>query len=212
MINYYPVFLSLRGKLCLVVGGGDVAARKVVSLLECGAAVRVVSTAFSPELEALAHERQIAVVRRAFAPADSSGASLVIAATNQPVVNRLVAQECRQRQIPVNVVDAPELCDFLIPATIRRGPLTIAVSTGGTLPAMARKIRCKLEADFDQNYGLLLAALGSARSRVLEEIADPGRRKRIFFVLADADLLSVIQENGIAVLEEEISRLIETTD
>ncbi|MBS3947570.1 MAG: bifunctional precorrin-2 dehydrogenase/sirohydrochlorin ferrochelatase [Dethiobacter sp.] len=212
MTNYYPVFLALQGKLCLVVGGGDVAARKVASLLECAAAVRVVSPTLLPELETLASEGQITVFRRPFASADTDGASLVIAATNQPAVNRLVALDCRQRKIPVNVVDAPELCDFLVPATIRRGPLTIAVSTGGTLPAMARKIRRKLEEDFDQSYGLLLVALGSARSRVLDKIADSGRRKRIFSALAAADLLSVIQAEGVAALEEEIERLIAATD
>lgn len=212
MTNYYPVFLALQGKSCLVVGGGDVAARKVASLLECGAAVRVVSPTLLPELAALADEGQISVSCRPFEVDDTADASLVIAATNQPAVNRLVALHCRQEKIPVNVVDAPDLCDFLVPATIRRGPLTIAVSTGGTLPAMARKIRRKLEEDFDQNYGLLLAALGTARSRVLAEIADPGRRKRIFSVLAAADLLSVIQDEGVAGLEEEINRLIEATD
>ena len=212
MINYYPVFLALQGKLCLVVGGGDVAARKVASLLECGASVRVVSPTLLPELETLAGEGQITALRRPFTSADTTGASLVIAATNQPAVNRLVALDCRQKKIPVNVVDAPELCDFLVPATIRRGPLTIAVSTGGTLPAMARKIRRKLEEDFDQNYGLLLAALGSARSRVFAEIADSGRRRRIFSALAAADLLSVIQTEGVAALEEEIERLIAATD
>ncbi|MBS3887341.1 MAG: bifunctional precorrin-2 dehydrogenase/sirohydrochlorin ferrochelatase [Dethiobacter sp.] len=211
MINYYPVFLALQGKLCLVVGGGDVAARKVASLLECGAAVRVVSPTLLPELETLTEQGQIAADRRPYAPNDIGGASLVIAATNQPAVNRLVALHCQQRKIPVNVVDAPELCDFLVPATIRRGPLTIAVSTGGTLPAMARKIRRKLEEDFDQNYGLLLAALGFARSRVLEEIVDSGRRKRIFCVLAAADLLSVVEAEGVAALEKEIERLIAVT-
>lgn len=211
MTNYYPVFLALQGKLCLVVGGGDVAARKVASLLECGAAVRVVSPTLLPELETLTEQGKIAVDRRPYAPDDICGASLVIAATNQPAVNRLVALHCQQRKIPVNVVDAPELCDFLVPATIRRGPLTIAVSTGGTLPSMARKIRRKLEEDFDQNYGLLLAALGSARSRVLEEIADSGRRKRIFSALAAADLLSVVEAEGVAALEKEIERLIAVT-
>lgn len=212
MINYYPVFLVLQGKFCLVVGGGEVAARKVASLLECGAVVRVVSPTLLPELAALTDEGQISASRRPFVPDDTDGANLVIAATNQLAVNRMVAVHCRQKKIPVNVVDAPELCDFLVPATIRRGPLTIAVSTGGALPAMARKIRRKLEEDFDQNYGLLLAALGSARNRVLEEIDDPGRRKRIFCILAAADLLSVIEEEGVVGLEEEINRLIEATD
>lgn len=212
MTNYYPVFFRLQGKLCLVAGGGGVAARKVAALLECGADIRVVSPVLHPELEALAKEGQITVICRPFTQADINGASLVIAATNKPAVNRQIAFECQQQKIPVNVVDAPELCDFLVPATIRRGPLTLAVSTGGTLPAMARKIRQKLEEDFDQDYGLLLEALGAARSRVLGEIADSGRRKRIFAALAAADLLSHIREEGLASLEEQINRLIETTD
>lgn len=206
--TYYPVFLQVHGRRCLVVGGGDVAARKAASLVECAASVHVVSPRLSPELAALANAGTIAVSQRPYEPADTVGAGLVIAATDNADVNRQVALDCRENNIPVNVVDAPELCDFIVPAVIRRGPLTIAVSTAGTLPAMAKKIRETLENEFDQAYGELLEALGAARTRVLRDVPDAARRKQIFSRLAAEDLLSLLREQGHSALESRIATII----
>jgi precorrin-2 dehydrogenase/sirohydrochlorin ferrochelatase len=207
--NYYPVFLQLKNKLSLVVGGGAVAARKVASLLECAAVVRVVSPDISPELEELAQYGHIEVRRRSFEQADIEGASLVIAATNNGEVNRNIAYYCGERNIPVNVVDAPELSNFIVPATIRRGPLTIAVSTGGTMPAIARKIRQSLEGQFDEAYGQLLETLGEVRAQVLRDVPDPQRRKRIFTAFATEDLLSILNKDGHQALQKMIAEIIE---
>jgi precorrin-2 dehydrogenase/sirohydrochlorin ferrochelatase len=206
--NYFPVFLQLKNKLCVVVGGGDVASRKVASLLECAALVRVVSPAVSSHLEHFADNGRIELCHRAYEQADVLGAGLVIAATNNVNVNRQVAQDCEKYNIPVNVVDDPNRCDFIVPAVIRRGPLTLAISTGGTLPAMARKIRETLEGQFDHSFGELLVTLGQARTRVLATVDDPAKRKRIFTTLATEDLLSILRERGEAALEERISQII----
>lgn len=210
--TFYPIFLQLKNKICVVVGGGDVAARKVTALLECGAVVRVVSPDLLPELAARAASNLIQVSRLPFNEESLTDAFIVIAATNNRLVNRQVAEYCRDRGILVNVVDAPDLCDFIVPATVRRGPLTLAVSTGGKLPAMARKIRIKLEEDFDEAYGELLTALGEARTQVLTEVTDSARRKRIFTTFAKEDLLSIIHKGGHAALEIRIQEIIEHTD
>jgi precorrin-2 dehydrogenase / sirohydrochlorin ferrochelatase len=206
--NYYPVFLQLANKRCLVVGGGDVATRKAASLQECGAAVCVVSPAVTPALQEMAAGGGLEIILRPFAVEDVHDAALVIAATNQPEVNRAVARACRERQIPVNVVDAPQESSFIVPAAIRRGPLTLAVSTGGTLPAMARKIRQDLENQFDEAYGELLTVLGETRTRVLAEIPDPAARRRIFTALAAADLLTVLRTHGPEALRQNIEQII----
>ncbi|EEG77746.1 precorrin-2 dehydrogenase/sirohydrochlorin ferrochelatase family protein [Dethiobacter alkaliphilus] len=209
--NYYPVFLQLKNKQCVVVGGGDVAARKVAALLACDAVVRVISPEIVPELQTLADTNRIEAICRPYTRESLADAFIVIAATNNHQVNQLVAEHCHEDGIPVNVADAPHLCDFIVPATIRRGPLTIAVSTGGTLPAMAKKIRRQLENDFDEAYGELLTALGQARTQVLDQIPDSARRKRIFTALAAEDLLSTIHQGGRAALDRRIAEIIQHT-
>lgn len=205
---YYPVFLQLNSKLCVVIGGGEVAARKAASLLECGAAVRVVSPELHPELEAAAQAGIIEALRRPFDEETLAGAFLVIAAANAPEVNRRAAAYCHARGILCNIVDAPELCSFIVPASVRRGPLTIAVSTGGSAPAVARRIRRRLEEEYDEAYGEVLIALRDARARILSDIADPKLRRRIFTALAEDDLLSVARAGGLTALEQRILELI----
>jgi precorrin-2 dehydrogenase/sirohydrochlorin ferrochelatase len=206
--TYYPVFLQLKNKLCVVIGGGDVAARKTASLIEAGATVRVVSPQLSPELEELVAAGRLEAIRVPYTKESVAGAFLVISATSDPQVNRQVANHCQESGILVNVVDAPMLCDFIVPASFKRGPLTVAVSTGGSLPAMARKIRRKLELDFDEAYGELLTALGQARTRVLRDVPDPKVRKEIFTALAADDLLTTLRQEGRSALEEKITQII----
>ncbi|MDW7651343.1 MAG: bifunctional precorrin-2 dehydrogenase/sirohydrochlorin ferrochelatase [Bacillota bacterium] len=209
--TYYPVFFQLKNKLCVVIGGGDVAARKAASLLAAGAAVRVVSPDLHPELESLAASGRIEALRCPYTKESLAGATLVIAATSRADVNREAAADCRALGIPVNVVDAPGLCDFIVPATLRRGPLTIAVSTGGSMPAMAKKIRRRLEEEFDEAYGELLDALGEARTRVLRDVEDPARRKAIFTALSGGDLLTVLRQEGRSELDKQIDEIIKNT-
>jgi precorrin-2 dehydrogenase/sirohydrochlorin ferrochelatase len=161
--DYFAAFLDLRGRRCLVVGGGPVGERKARALLECGAGVVVVSPAVTPELSALAAEGRIELRLRAFRRSDPRGCTLAVAATGDPFVNRTVAAISRRRRMLVNVVDEPEHCDFIQPSLLRRGELQIAVSTGGQSPALAREIRRRLEGLFGPEYAQLVRRVGVER-------------------------------------------------
>jgi precorrin-2 dehydrogenase/sirohydrochlorin ferrochelatase len=191
MPRYYPAFLDLRGKLAVVVGGGEVAERKVELLLSCGARVRVVSPQVTPALSRLG--RSIEIIPRSYQAGDLEGAVLVFAATDDPAINAAVAREARQRSTLVNVADAPDFCDFIVPSLISRGDLQIAISTGGASPALARRLRRELEEVIGPEYEELVALLESVRERVLREVADPARRRAIFDRLVNGDLLDLLR-------------------
>ena len=141
MTRYYPAYLDLTGRRCVVIGAGAVAERKVLQLLASGADVTLVSPTATPELERLANERNLRWVRRAYAPGDLAGAMLAIAATDDESVNRLVHEEAEREKTLLNVVDVTPLCGFIAPSVVERGPVTVAISTAGTSPALARKLR-----------------------------------------------------------------------
>ena len=163
---YYPVFLSIRGKKCVVIGGGQVARRKVMILLEHGASVEVVSPDLCSELSQLAESGKIRVLPRSYRAGDLQDAVIAIAATNNSNINLEVVKEARKRRVLVNVVDDAESSDFIAPSYMRRGDITIAVSTGGRSPALARKIRTRLEKDFGDEYALLALLLNEVRAEV----------------------------------------------
>ncbi|MFQ5826028.1 MAG: bifunctional precorrin-2 dehydrogenase/sirohydrochlorin ferrochelatase [Dehalococcoidia bacterium] len=136
---YYPVFLNIAGRRCLVIGGGEVAERKVASLLDCGGRVTVISPRLSPGLEEKQAQGAIEALARDFQPGDLEGAFLVIAATDDPGVNDKIVREARKRGILINVVDQPGECDFIVPSTVHRGELVVAISTGGQKPGPGPK-------------------------------------------------------------------------
>lgn len=179
-MRVYPIGLDLRGRKCLVVGGGRVAERKVAALLEAGADVWVVSPSLSEELTLRQEKGDIRWTPREYAAGDVEGAFLAIAATGSGEANARVSSEARQAGVLVNVADDPEKCDFTLPAVVRRGELSIAVFTGGKSPALARKIREDLEAAYGPEYGEFLEFLGEQRRRILDEVPDPERRRQIF--------------------------------
>jgi precorrin-2 dehydrogenase/sirohydrochlorin ferrochelatase len=162
--SYYPVFLNVSGKKCVVIGGGQVALRKVKGLLECGAGVIVISPELSPGLNDLAGVRKIEVLREPYRAGALKGAFLVVAATGDKATNRVVAAEARRFSIPVNVVDDAENSDFIAPSCLRRGDITIAVSTAGASPALARKIRARLEKEFGGEYAALADLVAEVRA------------------------------------------------
>lgn len=167
---YYPIFLNIRGKKCLVVGGGNVALRKVKALLEHGANVQVVSPSLCPELSQLAEEGAIQALQRSYKAEDLKGSLIAIAATDNAKTNESVAAEARQRGVLVNVVDDPQHSNFIVPSYFRRGDVTIAVSTSGRSPALARKIRSQLEKDFGTEYGQLALLVGEVRSELKRRV------------------------------------------
>ena len=163
---YYPIFLNIRGKRCVVVGGGPVALRKVKALLEHEASVEVISPELCPELSQLAKSRTIQVLQRNYNGGDLRGAFIAIAATDDGEINNKVAEEARAKGVLVNVVDDLEHSDFIVPSQFRRGDIAIAVSTAGKSPALARKIRAKLEKDFGAEYASLALLIGEVRSEL----------------------------------------------
>ena len=176
-MDYLPAFHDIRGRLCLVVGGGEVAARKAGVLREAGARLRVVAPEIEPELAGLPGVE--AVVAR-FAPHHLEGAVLVVAATSDREVNRQVSELAGERNVPVNVVDDPELCSFIMPSILDRSPLMVAFSSGGGSPVLTRLLRGVLETVIPQNYSRLAAFAVRFRELVKERVTNPPKR-RIFW-------------------------------
>jgi siroheme synthase-like protein len=169
MRTYYPLFLNIGGRRCVVVGGGQVALRKVKTLLEHKARVEVISPDLCPELGQLAEKREIEVQYRKYQSGDLEGALIAIAATSESGTNLKVAEEARRSRVLVNVVDDVENSDFILPSCLRRGDITIAVSTGGRSPALARRIRAKLEKDLGKEYASLALLIAEVRSELKRE-------------------------------------------
>src|SRR5258706_1573858 len=163
----FPVSLRIDGARCLVVGGGPVALRKARSLLKAGARVTVVSPELAPAFGRLA----VHAARRRFRADDVRGAFLAIAATDDPDVNRAVHRACVRRGVLVNVVDVPKLCTFTAPSIVRRGPVTLAISTGGGSPALAKELRKDLERLYPQALGRFARSVGRARRRILRVLS-----------------------------------------
>lgn len=166
---YYPIFLNIYKRRCVVVGGGEVALRKVKMLLEQGATVQVIAPSLCSGLSYLAQSGAINVLRRNYEPGDLRDTYIVIAATTEADTNKKVALEAKSRGTLVNVVDDSEQSDFIVPAYVRRGDLTIAVSTAGKSPALAQKIRKKLEGDWGEEYASLVALIGEVRSQLKQQ-------------------------------------------
>jgi precorrin-2 dehydrogenase/sirohydrochlorin ferrochelatase len=163
---YYPVFLNLQDRRCLVTGGGQVALRKVNTLLEHGAEVTVISPRLCAGLHRLANDSRINVINRTYRPGDIKGFYLAIVATGNRAVNLAASEEAKKRRVPVNVVDNPVLSDFIVPSIMRRGSLGIAVSTSGKSPALARKIRSRLEDEFGKEYESLVSIVEKVRRQI----------------------------------------------
>jgi len=176
-MNYLPIFADVRNKLCLVVGGGEVAKRKAGVLLEAGAKVRVVA----PQIDsALAAQKNVEAIVARFDAKHLDGVTLVIAATDDREVNKQVSKLAQARNIPVNVVDDPELCSFIMPAILDRSPLMVAFSSGGASPVLTRMMRGKLETMIPQNISRLAAFAERFRELVKREVTNPVKR-RIFW-------------------------------
>jgi|GEM_PF-386404 len=166
-MSNFPICLNIEGQLCVVIGGGRVAERKVRSLLACGGLVKVISPALSPGLRQLLAQGAISWKEGPYREGDLEQGVLVVAATDDTAVQVQAYREARSRNVPINVADKPAYCTFTLPAVVRRGDLTIAIATNGKSPALAKRLRMQLEESFGTEYELLLAILGEARRRIL---------------------------------------------
>ncbi|MFM1652325.1 bifunctional precorrin-2 dehydrogenase/sirohydrochlorin ferrochelatase [Brevibacillus sp. B_LB10_24] len=194
MKKQYPLMIDLTGRDCLVVGGGGVALRKAASLAAAGAIVTLISPELHPDLAEMVACGQVHWRKEPFGGQDVSGYDLVVAATDQPEVNFAVYQAVAANRGWINIVDRPDLCNFIVPSSVHRGKLVISVSTSGASPALARKIKQKIEQEFGPEYEQYLDFLAQMRRRVLAEVENPEKRRQLFQQLLDDAFLHASKE------------------
>ena len=173
-MGYYPIFLEMKDRRCVVIGGGAVAERKVEGLVAVGANVTVISPAITDGLQDLLAQSAIRHVAREYRAGDRAGYDLVFVATDNSEINATVSNEARSLRIWVNSADDPDHCDFILPAVIRRGDLAVAVSTGGVSPAVTRAIREELDEYFHADYARFVQIAGEVRKELREKSVSPG--------------------------------------
>jgi precorrin-2 dehydrogenase/sirohydrochlorin ferrochelatase len=185
MSLYYPIYLNIVGRNCLVVGGGQVAERKVVGLLDARASVRLVSPEVTDRLMEMAAASRIAYAAREYSPDDLDGCELVFAATNSRTVNALVAEGAAARGVRVNVADAPEEGDFITPAVVRRGDFCLSLTTGGNNPLLSARLADEMEARFGPEYSEFVELLGEVRDTIKERSSDLAVRRQASTAILD---------------------------
>ena len=185
----YPVNLNIDGRLCVVVGGGRVAERKVQGLLAAGARIRLVSPEATSGLATLADQRAIEWRRRAYRQTDLDGALLVFAATDNPDVQRAVHCHAKTAGLLINLADAPDRCNFHVPATIRRGDLTISITTNGRSPAVAAMVRRRLAGSVGEEYGWLTTLAALLREQVLATSEESDETGKLFAMILQDDVV-----------------------
>lgn len=193
-MDYFPINLDINGRPCLVIGGGRVAERKVLGLLEYGAEVTVISPELTAMLAELRQKKEITVIARPYKNGDLAQAFLVIAATDDEKAQEEIHAEAEKDNILLNVADVPKWCNFILPATVRRGELSISISTSGNSPALARRLRQGMETQFGPEYEPLLELLGCLRPVVLAQGRPHSENKIIFEKLLHPDLLTWLNE------------------
>ncbi|RLC30488.1 MAG: bifunctional precorrin-2 dehydrogenase/sirohydrochlorin ferrochelatase [Deltaproteobacteria bacterium] len=194
-MGHYPLFLEMADKAALVVGGGAVAERKVRSLLQYGASIRIVSRDLTDGLKDLLETGRISFAGETFVENHLEGLTLVFAATDDRQLNHEISIKARERGVLVNAVDQPEDCTFIVPSIVRRGDLTIAVSTSGKSPALAKRVRKQLESQFGKEYAIFLDFLGRLRGRVISLGLSSEENSRIFNGVVNSDVLKLLAEN-----------------
>ena len=194
--KYFPLLISLKGKRCLVVGGGRVALRKVRNLLPYSTKIFVVSPECVPKLKEIAKRGKITLFKRPFIDTDLENVDLVFIATNNENLNCVIANKAKSLNIPVNVVDDPDKCSFIIPSMIRRGPLLITISTDALYPALSKKIRKKLEKDFGKDFEKYIILIGELRDKIIKQIKDKKQKEEIVEFILNSDIFKVIKEMG----------------
>jgi len=185
MNRFYPVFLDIEGKRAVVIGGGPVAQRKAASLIEAGAAVTVISPEAVPAIARLAERGILTHKPRKYRKGDLRGAVVVIAATDDPSVNERVASEAKALGILINCATPPDSGNFIVPSSIKKGALTLAISTGGASPALSKRLRLDLEVFLGTRYSWFLEFLEEARGRLKAEVEDEAARQEILRKLVD---------------------------
>jgi len=203
-LKYYPVFLDIRDKKCVIVGGGEVAARKAERLLDCGAKVFIISPQLTPELAALKEKDIISHIATEYAGDLITGAALVIGATDDEKTNAAISLDARSKGIPVNIVDDPQKCDFILPSLVQRGDLAITIGTGGKSPALARHMREELESKYGKEYEIFLNILGNLRVKMVK---NEGIGRDWFESLLAAGILDSIKEKNVEKVKKTVHEI-----
>ena len=207
-MKFLPIFLDLADKKCVVVGGGEVAQRKAKLLLRASARVNIISVEFTQSLRELSDSRST-LIEQAFTPSHLAGAALIVAATDSAKTNKEVAKIATELNIPVNVVDMPELCSCIMPALIDRSPVVIAVSTGGNSPVLTRKIKELVEVALPNNVGLLSQLMGSWRNKVKKRYTSFGSRLNFWEQILESEVPDLVFKNRYAEAEKRIGEYLE---
>jgi len=195
-MRYYPIFLDIQNRPCLVVGGGAVGRRKVLTLLACGARVTVVTPVADRELLELAAAGTIELRKRTYRSTDLDGMFLVIGATSDEGLNLQIKTDADREGKLCNIADRPEACHFILPAVVERGDLLIAISTSGKSPAFAKRIRKDLETTFGPEYAEFLKLMGAIRLKLLRRKHEPDEHKQLFEQLIDKGLVHMIKDRN----------------
>ncbi|MFL6623117.1 MAG: siroheme synthase CysG [Sulfurifustis sp.] len=211
-MQYLPIFMNLHGRACLLVGGGEVAGRKARLLLEAGARVTVVAPALGPTLARLVEAGKIAHRPQTFSEDQLDGNVLVFAATDERTVNERVYRAASARGIPVNVVDQPDLCTFVMPSIVDRSPVVVAVSTGGAAPVLARLLRARLETLIPASYGRLANLVAEFRERVKRHFKHPMQRRRFWEVVLDGPIAEQVHSGQEDAARAALVRSLEASD
>ncbi|HVS33568.1 MAG TPA: bifunctional precorrin-2 dehydrogenase/sirohydrochlorin ferrochelatase [Thermoanaerobaculia bacterium] len=207
---YYPIYLDIEGRDVLIIGGGNVCARKAETMLKYGARVTIVSPEFTGEIEGWARDGVLALRRKSYQESDLAGFSVVIASTDDRCVNGRIARDCRRRRIPVNVVDVTHLCEFIVPAIVERGSIQIAISTGGKSPALARTLKEDLQRTVGPEYDEVNQVLGTLRTGAKKVLPTDLDRKRFFDAILAEGILDLLRTGRRRDAYETIARACET--
>jgi len=192
----YPIFLELGGRRVVLIGGGAVALRKAQALLAAGARLIVVAERIDDMLMALCRGNDAELIKSRYSKNYLAGALLAVAATNNHQLNRQIYQDCQELEVLCNVVDVPDLCDFFVPAVVKRGDLQIAVSTEGQCPAYAGHVRKKLEEIYTEDHGQFLTELEALRKQIIQDVPEPADRKTLLGRLVDDKSFEYFVQNG----------------
>lgn len=191
---YYPIYLDIENRDVLIIGGGNVCARKAETMMKYGARVTVVSPEFTEEIEGWAREGCLALRRKLYDESDLDGANLVIASTDVQSINEQIAADCRRRRIPVNVVDVTPLCEFIVPAILEKGSVTLAISTGGKSPALARTLKEDLNRMIGPEYAEVNDVLGTLRDSAKAVLPTDVDRKNFFDGIIARGILQLLRD------------------
>jgi precorrin-2 dehydrogenase / sirohydrochlorin ferrochelatase len=190
---YYPIYLDVENRDVLIIGGGNVCARKAETMLRYGARVTIISPEVTAEIAEWQKKGLVAVVQKLYEESDLDGRSIVIASTDDPCVNGRVARDCRRRRIPVNVVDVTHLCEFIVPSVVEQGSIQLAISTGGKSPALARTLREDLQRLVGPEYAEVNDVLGSLRAQAKKTLPTDVDRKKFFDGIIAAGVLDLLR-------------------